>query len=88
MSTWKKVALVNGGWVIGIVISLFVVPPSTPLWLWATVSGLVLAVLNYLFFGQQRRATSGRKIGPMATVVGGLGVLVLLLELIFRYVHR
>ena len=88
MSTWKKVALVNGGWVIGIVISLFVVPPGTPLWLWATVSGLVLAVLNYLFFGRQRRATDERKIGATTTVVGTLGVLVLLLELIFRYVHR
>ena len=88
MSTWKKVTLVNGGWLIGIAISLFIVPPNTPLWLWATVSGTVLAVMNYFFFGRQRGIASERKVGLMGTVVGGAGLIVLLLELIFRYRQR
>lgn len=88
MSGWKKVMLVNGGWLIGVVISLFVVPPKTPLWAWATVSGLALVLLNYLVFGRQRKATGGRKAGLVTTVVGGLGILILVLDVILRHLHR
>jgi uncharacterized membrane protein YfcA len=87
MSTWKKLALLNAGWVIGIFISLFLVPPSTPLWLWATVSGLFIAILNYIFFGRQRRAPNRRKNDAMTTAVASVGLLVLLLELIYWYMH-
>ncbi len=76
----------NGAWVIGLVISLFIVPPTTPLWLWATLSGLILVVLNYIFFG--RTGASGRKVGPLNTVVIGVGAALLLLELALRYFYH
>jgi hypothetical protein len=87
MSGWKKAMLMNGGWLMGIVISLFVVPPKTPLWMWGTVSGLALVLLNYLFFGRQRKAAGGRKVGLVTTVVGGLGILILFLDVILRHLH-
>src|SRR5690348_8737455 len=40
----------------GVLISLFIVPPSTPIWLWATVSAAFLLVLNcYLLFRLKRK---------------------------------
>jgi hypothetical protein len=56
MSGWKKVVLINGACLTGIGSSLFMVPPKTPLWLWATVAGLAVLLLNYLFFGRKRNA--------------------------------
>jgi len=46
MSTWKKVALLNVSGLFGIGLSLFMVPPQIPLWIWASLSVLCLAVFN------------------------------------------
>lgn len=87
MSRWKKVLVFNAGWLIGITISLFVVPPSTPLWMWASLSILVLALLNYVSFKQKREAASGRNIAAATTVVW-LGIIVLLLDLLVRHLRH
>jgi hypothetical protein len=88
MSAWKKVALVNVGGLLGIGISFFVVPPNTPLWIWATVSVVCLAVFNYLIIRRLQKSTGERKIGSASSIVIWLGVVVLLLELVFRYWRR
>ncbi len=88
MSSWKKIVLVNGGGFVGIIISLFVVSPKTPLWLWAVVSAGALAVLNYVCFGWRRTASGGSKSGAKSTAIIALGVVVLLLDLILRYLHH
>jgi len=73
----------------GVLISLFIVPPSTPIWLWATVSAAFLLVLNcYLLFRAKAETTGERKVGFGSTLVGGVGVLILLLELLSRFLHR
>jgi len=88
MSMWKKMAFVNGGGLVGIVISLFIVSPRTPLWLWAVVSGGTLIALNYACFRWRRTTNSQGKSGTTSTVVILLGLMVLLLELVLRYLHR
>jgi len=88
MSRWKKIAVVNGGGLVGIIISLFVISPQTPLWLWGVVSAAALAVLNYVCFGWRQTAIGGSKSGARSTVIIVLGVVVLLLDLILRYLHR
>jgi len=87
MSTWKKIAIVNGGGLVGIVISLFIVWPQTPLWLFAALSAAVLGGLNYVCFGRQT-ASGERNSGIEGTLVIAFGCIVLLLELLFRYWHR
>jgi len=88
MSKWKKIAVVNGGGLVGIIVSLFVVSPHTPMWLFALVSAGALSALNYACFG--RLHTAGGKLngGIKNTIVISLGITVLLLELLFRYWHR
>jgi hypothetical protein len=88
MSTWKKVVLVNAGGLIGVVISLFIVSPQTPLWLWGVLSAAAIAGLNYFCFGWRRTATSGAKNGVTSAIVIGVGLVVLLLDLLLRHVHR
>jgi hypothetical protein len=88
MSTWKKIALVNGGGLVGIIISLFIISLQTPLWLWVVVSAAALAVLNYVCFGWRRTVSGGSKSGAKSTVIIALGLVVLLADLILRYLHR
>ena len=88
MSTWKKVALVNGGGLAGIIISLFIVSPKTPLWLWATLSGAAVVALNYVSFAWRRQAKDDRKSGARSTGIIVLGLAVLLMDLILRYLHH
>lgn len=88
MSLWKKIVLVNGGVLGGIVISLFIVPPNTPLRVWATVAILSTVVLNYLLL-RRRQTANGKPISRTgSTVIIALGFVVLLLDLILRYLHR
>ena len=88
MSTWKKVAFVNVGGLLGIGISLFAVPPNTPLWIWAAASVVWLAGFNYLLIRRMQKGTGAHKVGSSTSIVLWLGVVVLLLELAFRYWHH
>jgi hypothetical protein len=64
MSTWKKVALLNVSGLFGIGLSLFMVPPQTPLWIWASLSVLCLAVFNLFLFRRLRRGIGERNAPP------------------------
>ncbi len=78
----------NGGGLAGIGLSLFVVPPNTPLWLWGTVSVVALAVFNYLLARRLRRGTGDSTFVRTSGSVAWLGVVFFLLELVFRFWHR
>lgn len=78
----------NMGGLFGIGLSLFIVPPRTPLWIWATLSVLCLAAFNCFLVLRLRRNTSERKTDPLSGVVIGLAFALLVLELAFRYWHR
>jgi hypothetical protein len=87
MSTWKKALLLNAAWLIGIAVSLFIVPPSTPLALWSSLAVLVFVVLNYAAFRRRKTASGPASIG-IATAVSWMGVFLLILDLIARYFFR
>jgi hypothetical protein len=81
--------VVNVGALAGIGVSLFIVSPRTPLWLFAALSVVSVAVLNYVCLGWRRTANGETGNSPSrSTVVICLGCLVLLLDLILRYVNR
>jgi hypothetical protein len=84
---WKKIVLVNGGGLVGIITSLFILPPQTPVWLWAAVSGCALVALNYVCFAWRRTASGERKSGVKNTAITVIGLTVLLLDLVLRYQH-
>jgi hypothetical protein len=88
MSAWEKVALVNVGGLLGIGVSLFEVPPKTPLWVWGTASVVCLAVFNYFLFHRLQKSTGDRQAASSTSIVMWLGVAVLFFELVFRYWHR
>ena len=88
MNAWKKVAVVNIGGLLGIGVSLFIVPPHTPLWIWAAASALCLIVLNHFFIRRLQRGAGKRNANSTSSVVIYLSFIVLLLELVFRYWHH
>jgi uncharacterized membrane protein YfcA len=89
MTTWKRALLVNAGGVIGIGVSLLIVPAQTPLWLWAVVAVVVLMVLNYVFLIWRRTDQSAPQRTPSrSTIVICLGCIVLLFDLVLRYLHH
>ena len=88
MSTWKKIAVVNGAGLVGIIIALFIVSLHTPSWLFAAVSVAVLTALNYSLFRRQRTVIGEHKSGIKSTVIIAIGFTVLLLELFFRFWRR
>jgi hypothetical protein len=87
MKMWKKVVLFNAGWLLGIGLSLFVVPRQTPLWLWATLSSITLAFLDFVFFGRQNSRELSNN-GRFFSVVGCLGLVIFFLDILYRYLHR
>jgi hypothetical protein len=82
---WKRVLLINVGALVGIGISLFIVPEETPLWLWAAISLGALAILNYAQFAWHRRiirrTTNARQ--KWAMIIAILGTIFFILDLIF-----
>lgn len=54
MSIRKQFALLNLAWVIGVIASLFMVPGSTPFWLWAMIAGATLCALNAALWCRNR----------------------------------
>ena len=84
MKTWKKVTLVNVGCLLGIGVSLFIVPPNTRLWVWATSSVVCLAGFNFFLHRRLQKGTGERKTGFTTGIVIFVGALAILLELIIR----
>ena len=87
MPTWKKALLVNAGGVIGVAISLFIVPAQTSFWLWVVVSVTILLVLNHVFFFWRQTGHSDQEKPSRSTLVICLGCIVLLVDLMLRYLH-
>ena len=88
MATWKKALPVNAGGVIGVAISLFIVPAQTSFLLWVLVAVIILLVLNYIFLFWQHTGQSDQGKPSRSTLVICLGCIVLLMDLLLRYLHR
>ena len=87
MSTWKKLLVANLGGLAGIVLSLFIVPPKTPLWIWTSISACVLLVFNYVALTYKPKR-DGRRNSVWSTVTIAMGFGMLLLELALRVLRH
>ena len=86
MKPWKKYVALNLGMVIGVFVSIFIAPESTPVWIWALVACTFLAVMNYLLFRKLRSGQSpeSKRAGWGIAI---LGLVFLLLDLILTRLH-
>lgn len=87
MKKWKWLVIINGSCLLGILVSLFIVPTRTPFWIWAIVSGVALILANALFLRREPTARP-RKTPLWGDIVISLGFFALILDLLFRYASR
>jgi hypothetical protein len=87
MSGWKRVLLLNASAIIGIVISLFIVPGDTPFWLWETIAVVFLAACNVLLYFQQGRAKP-RNSPSARTIIALMGFVLLIIDMIISRHYR
>jgi hypothetical protein len=80
MKKWKRLVLVNLGALGGAVAALFIVPESTPVWIWGLVSLVFLVALNIAALkrkGSAEGRTVPSKSGNKVIILLGLALLVL-----------
>jgi hypothetical protein len=88
MKTWKRFAVINVGVLTGIGLSLFLVPPNTPFWLWAIIATAIIGGFNFLLYKTQRRSPTKPKLEPLPAFIGWICTGFFLLELVFHFFHR
>ena len=84
MAAWKKIAVLNVGLIIGIGLSLFILPSSTPVWLWGAASASVVMALNVFSIARRSPTEPRGSISIAGQVGGGIAVALLLVELLVR----
>jgi hypothetical protein len=55
IKTWRVVLLVNLAGLLGIFVSLFLLPSDTPFWRWAVASGCIVMCINGVAFDVFRK---------------------------------
>jgi drug/metabolite transporter (DMT)-like permease len=88
MTPWKKFVGVNVGMLIGIGISLFIVPPNTPFWLWAVIAAVFLAGMNYYLYRKLQKPPTESKSANLNTIIIVIGSIIFLADIAYRYFHR
>jgi hypothetical protein len=88
MKTWKKFALLNVACLIGIGLSVLILPGSTLFWQWATIALVTVALFNFLAYRTIRRAPAKSKMDPGIAALGWIGVGFFLVEIFFHFFHR
>ncbi len=88
MTKWKRIALVNLGALGGAVAALFIVPETTPVWIWGLLSLVVLLTLNIIVV--RRKVSAGGENASSrwrnrAMILLGLALLVL--DLVLSRLH-
>jgi hypothetical protein len=89
MKPWKQHVLLSFAGIIGSCVALFLIPENTPVWQWATVSSVVLVLLNYASFRRRKNPqprTGGNSLHTTMIIV--LAFLFLILDVIWsRYLR-
>jgi hypothetical protein len=89
MTTRKKLVIINAGALVGIIISLFTIPPRTPLWMWAAISTIVVGVLNYAVLTRTPKlAETNRRNSTWIAVAIFFGFGLLMFELALHFLHH
>ena len=84
MKTWQKFAAVNVGALVGIFITIFALPPTTPVKYWTIGAIIALALLNYGLVRRVKAPKSTPANQRFVLAVGILGFLLFLLDLALR----
>ncbi|MGH9715727.1 MAG: hypothetical protein ACRD4R_03225 [Candidatus Acidiferrales bacterium] len=89
-SAWQKYAVLNAGMVLGCLASVFMLPGSTPVWIWVSVCVAVIAMMNFFAFTRLRKdnkkqSSSGSRF---TTAVVFVGFLIFALDLAFHLIHH
>jgi|GraSoiStandDraft_9_1057307.scaffolds.fasta_scaffold1331255_1 hypothetical protein len=86
MRLTTKFVWLNVAAVVGVAVSLLLVPGNTPLWLWGTIAVVIVGALNVFLLGQRGdRAKSGAGSRP---IIIALGVALLLIDIILSRQFR
>lgn len=89
MKTWQRFGAVNAGALAGIFVSIFFLPPATPVWVWAIVAVVALAMLNYVLIRKVKTPqapTPGKQ--KVVTIIVFVGFLLFLIDMALRYTGR
>lgn len=87
MTIRQKLVVPNIAAVVGLLISLFIVPGDTPLWLWGVIAVVVIGILNVCLILKRQRA---RRDSPVTvrTAIIALGAALLLMDVILSRYFR
>jgi hypothetical protein len=93
MSPRKRALFVNGWGIVGITVSVVLVPGDLPFWIWAVSSATALAVMNCIAFWKRGAATKGdapraaKGVSRSDLLIYG-GAVFLAVDLIWRYFSK
>jgi len=88
MKPWKKFAAINVGALIGIGLSLFIVPPNTPFWMWLAISTATIAIFNFFLYRRLKKPVGAPKAEPIPAIIAWICTGFFLLEVAFHFFHR
>jgi hypothetical protein len=88
MKPWKKYAAINVGALIGIGLSLFVVPSNMSFWLWLAISTATIAIFNFFLYRRLKKPAAAQKAEPLPAILGWIGAGIFFLELLFHFFRR
>jgi hypothetical protein len=84
MSKRKRLFVINVATLAGIAISIFLVPRTTPIWLWGSVSCAVLVIANLVVIRRPTKSSSQVRTALNAPILLGLAIVLEILALIVR----
>lgn len=87
---WKLFVILNVAALVGVVAATFLlVPPKTPVWIWASSAAVFIAIMNYGLWSRirARRVESSRSI-RIASTIAILGFIFFVFDLIFHFYKR
>jgi hypothetical protein len=87
MRRWKRLLPINAAAVVGITISVFLVPDGTPLWIWGIVALLVLFLANILAVTQVKPAVPPAIYSARGVWIW-LGLAILIIDLFLSHYFK
>lgn len=84
MRAWKKYLFLNLGMLVGFLLAIFLVPGSTPFWLFSLIAGAYLVYMNYSL--RRRLTDPGARLNRSADwSVTIIALLLLALDIALNY---
>jgi hypothetical protein len=87
MTPLRKFLIFNVAAVLGLVVSLFIVPGNTPFWLWGVIAIVVVAGLN-VSLALKRQGNRPDSKATIRTAIIGLGAALLVIDIILSRYFR